>query len=184
LYYTVDSAFQNHGEVYNVSYTVLKGSDVAGQIKNKSQEGKTPIKELLVDGHSGPGLTYISGKVGGVKTAFHLSDLMALNQTPSFSRAKSEKGPVRCWFRRDSTVRLSACQTKGFASAFASTALRQGSKAWGTQHNISVIDGPFGIGKRLRHHGYGPGGFPAVLGTTGTGAGIYSATWIAFPGTL
>lgn len=180
-YWSIHESSDKKGGVFNITYTAIRAQDTASKIASVSGEGKTPITELLVAGHGvASGATISSGRTemwGGrnytVKGYFRLADLLALSKNPTFARAKAKAGPIRCWFCRSASVRLSGCLTRNFAYALSTKALRKGAKAWGTKHSI------YTTGERL--HYYDSSGDKQE---TGRGAGIHSDTWIAFPGTL
>lgn len=178
-YYTLSRAFLEDGSVYNVSYTFADGASLPSILKRISGEGATPITELLINGHGGPTIYGIQGTFALGETTFLLSDLMKLDTKATFARAKSKKGPLRCWFSRNATVRFSACKTRNTAYRFSQNILRNKGLSWGTRHTIAVHRGIFG-GFYLRHLD----DHLKVLGETANGAGIHSATWIAFKGAL
>ena len=178
-YYSLSRAFLNDGDVYNISYTFADGASLPSILKKISGEGATPITELLINGHGNSGFYGIAGTSGLGETTFMLQDLMKLNIKATFSRAKLKKGPLRCWFSRNATVRFSACKTRDLAYQFSQTILRNKGLSWGTRHTIAVHHGVI-WGTYLRHYDDNM----VLLGETGNGAGIHSATWIAFRGAL
>jgi RHS repeat-associated protein len=109
---------------------------VASAIQSTSGEGGTPLQDFLIEGH-GPG-----GSWNGKHYYFTEKDLLALDQPPSFSRASSKKGPVRCWFARNAVVRFVGCNTDDHnAKPFASKILRKGASAFGSNQMIGLGEG-------------------------------------------
>ncbi|WP_027359662.1 RHS repeat domain-containing protein [Desulforegula conservatrix] len=131
-----DDVLAGNGGSYKLIYPnaiILQGDKVGMKIKSISREGSTPIESFVLAGHGG-----VSGHIGGIKSRFEISALLALDEKPTFDRARQRKGPVRCWFTRDATARFSGCSSRGVASDFASKILRTGAKAIGTKEEIST----------------------------------------------
>ena len=114
----------------NIPY--LRADRVAAKIKEVSNQGGTPIRYLLVAGHSGR-----DGMAGPVENGewarFRAKDLTELSEAVTYDRAKQRQGPVRCWFARNATAVFPGCNSSNvMAEPFATGVLRRGAAAWGT----------------------------------------------------
>ena len=104
---------------------------VLDRIKKTSGEGATPISYMMLDGHGNENGIYDDKS----NTMFSMA-MYSQSIQPSYERAKAKKGPQRCWFSRDASVRFSACSTARLANNFARRALRKGAMAYGTKYTI------------------------------------------------
>jgi RHS repeat-associated protein len=136
LAYTLHRAFLSEDQWVESSATYLAANQLATTIRDESGEGATPIKSLYVGSHANEMQT--PAILSGDGLEFRLADLVALNQLPTYARAKDKKGPMRCWFSRSSTVRFTSCGSALMAQGFANDVLRKGSKAYGTLHVIAM----------------------------------------------
>lgn len=96
--------------------------DPATDIATQSGEGRMPLSELIVFGHSGGHSLY--GELGRITPKDLQSDLPA----PTFDRAHAGQLPHRCWFTTDAQVRAIGCHSDTFADEFAMTFLRGGGR--------------------------------------------------------
>lgn len=183
---TASDLKNRHEQAYGRSLTFISGSAVAAHIRDKSKEGSSPITDLFVGGHGAyyedeVTMAGIGPHVGTADDYFNSAQLFALNQEPTFSRAKQKKGPIRCWFCRKSVVRFVGCTTNPLAARFAQGILRKGSISWGTMHTIRhsrkwylewqlEYESPKGSNN---WHGQGRGAKPTQ-----------SATWFKYAGIL
>ena len=120
-----------HESVYGVM-TAIRADQLANKIKAVSGEGGTPISNMIVGGHGG-----YSGEVTGTWYYFKVQQIVDLNQSPTFARAKQKKGPVRCWFTQDATARFAGCSSgSGIADSFARRILRKNATAIGTNQTV------------------------------------------------
>lgn len=139
----------------NFAATSSTTAQLLDSIKSTSNEGGTPLSSLIVEGHSGGGNmggAYVIQQDGsyiwvGLNPAFNVNQyttFIGKNEfSPTFARAKAQKGPARCWFSRDATVRFAGCHSDTLADGFAKIALRPGAHAYGTQYYVGLS--PTGI---------------------------------------
>jgi rhs family protein-like protein len=117
-------------------------TNVASQIENISGQGATPISYMLLRGHADS--TMIGGQIGDDTSYFKVSDYINYNANSypiTYERASQRKGPKRCWFARNATVRFAGCNSSKLAKSFATSALRKGATAYGTKYYIGVGNG-------------------------------------------
>ena len=130
---------QRSMRMYGVTHHV-RPSRVAEEIQRISGEGATPIESLVVVGHSG--YDGMAGWKKGVEQGpwehrFTVRDLLALDQTPTFQRAKQKKCPLRCWFTRDADARFPGCESaEVMARPFAEKILRRDGISMGTAKKV------------------------------------------------
>lgn len=101
------------------------GNDLDLCIQNLASDGKTPIQNLTLTGHTS------SNKIWGDKSSFTASGLYPYQPVVA-GGAYNKMGPRRGWFTRNATVRVVGCFSNGFAKAFAKIYLRKGAVAFGT----------------------------------------------------
>jgi RHS repeat-associated protein len=110
---------------------------VPSLIKSVSGEGGTPISDFLSAGHGGFGGYWPHKNAQGKWRQYRVPDLVALDEPPSFARASSRKGPLRCWFSRDAAARFLGCGSGEYMAApLANKVLRKGAVAWGTNQMV------------------------------------------------
>ena len=141
---------ENHSVAYHQTPRVVDANWVPGIIQSTSGEGATPISSFFMGGHGfqdiftgrhGMSGDLVSGTTPN-RSQFEISRLVALNQSASFVRAKQKKGPIRCWFTRDATVRFVGCSTGPFlAEDFSQEVLRRNARAIGTTMTIAHSNG-------------------------------------------
>ena len=130
---------------YNANYDLdgyMQPWLVAQHLATVSGEGATPIYELIIAGHSGTnGMSgHKKGEDEGPFFRFTVDDLLELDKPPSFERAKSKKGPVRCWFTRDCDARFPGCNSADvMAKPFAEKILRVGAISHGTTFTTKYL---------------------------------------------
>jgi RHS repeat-associated protein len=112
------------------------GQQVYEAIRKASGEGQTPINYIEIGGHGATELDYITanpptdrmmGQPAG-SGYFRPSDYNPGLPEPSYDRAKTKKGPQRCWHTHSATGFLLACQGQRAAKSFANQFLRVGAK--------------------------------------------------------
>lgn len=135
-----------------ISFTYYSTTNAAYQaIRDTSKEGDTPISTLRLDGHSCNTCNYLTGS-GGTFSRTALETYASYAQTPTFSRAKDKKGPLRCWFSRDVHVWSLGCSSgHAFAPDFAKIIRSGGTVSGG---NATVYSNPtdIWIGAGGAHH--------------------------------
>jgi hypothetical protein len=106
----------------------------------ESEEGGTPIRQLVIGGHYFPGTgmggQYTQRGFEGPRNQqyFTANSYKQLHgSSPSFARASQKKGPKRCWFTRKAGVYFSGCYTEDLAQSFANIALRKEALAYGAK---------------------------------------------------
>ena len=97
-------------------------ADPLADIAKQSGEGKTPLSELIMFGHSGGHDLY--GDAGKMTP----KDLKSDEPAPTFDRAHIGKLPHRCWFTTDAQARAIGCYSDTFGDEFSTTFLRGGGK--------------------------------------------------------
>jgi RHS repeat-associated protein len=131
----------NHSSIYGM--VPESPSNVADRIRDTSSQGGTPISLFYLGGHNGHG-------------RFNLTSLTRMSEAkaaPTYARASQKKGPLRCWFTRNAEARFIGCSSDSFAASFASSVLRDGAYAIGTNQTI-------GHSTTEVYWGYNPGGTP------------------------
>jgi hypothetical protein len=118
----------------NNFYPGLKqtSGDADSEISKAASEGKVPLSELIMLGHSS------GGRMFGSACELEPSKLDANQPTPTFSRARAGQLPRRCWFTLDAQVRSVGCSSGQFGLGFAGTYLRQGASISTTLRSIGL----------------------------------------------
>lgn len=119
--------------------TTTPANKVPSEIERVSNQGATPISYMLLQGHANS--VVIGGKISKMESYFRVNDYTAYkaNSYPvTYERASQKKGPKRCWFARNATVRFMGCNSSLLAKSFAKAALRKGASAYGTKYYIGV----------------------------------------------
>jgi len=121
---------------------VYTSGEVVKALRDASGHGRTPIRSLLLIGHSSPSGTSIGGAIftqmfaPQIDARFDLKDLVGGRssawEVPSFEDAIQAKLPPGYWFSMDAEVRLLGCYTANMARGFANMFLRKGANAHGT----------------------------------------------------
>ena len=139
--YGLISGDETSASLTNLKLNFVPGKEIANKLKDESGEGATPIVRLIIAGHGvvNPKTKKTVG-IGSGKNYFSPSKWLKENEEKqTYERAKSRKGPKRCWFRRDSYVKFIGCNTNLLAKTFAEKVLRRNSMAEGTNHSIRHI---------------------------------------------
>jgi RHS repeat-associated protein len=126
--------------------THLTGQQLATQIMDYSDHGRTPIGSLLIAGHGMPGSNQI-GSFDPSNPQFSLNDLATVAGLPglttnvSFADAIQGMLPPVGWLTEDASVYLVGCNTDTFAGTVATQLLRgSNATAWGTTEIIEVVN--------------------------------------------
>ena len=144
--------FQNSKNAANQkflnNFTFYSAKQLIREIKMKSGQGSSPLRFLLVHGHSNSSSHDIFGYMGG-GTYFTIDDLIksatVAEGAQDYKHAKKKIGPPRCWFTKNAKVYASACSTgartskhhkSSFAEYFANRLLRSGAVAYGTKDTL------------------------------------------------
>ena len=139
--------------------SAILGVFVDSALANTSGQGRTPISLLELAGHSPARKPAISGgsdveqwilkflkpraphlpwnKLRG----YYPKDFSPDKPEPTFDRAKSRRGPRRCWFTRTARVRAVVCNGHRFGVAFAKLFLREGASLTTTLPDVRVSFG-------------------------------------------
>jgi hypothetical protein len=89
-------------------------------IRNAAKEGKEPISEFLIFGHSSGDLMF------GGEINFKAADFNPAEDSPTFENAKAGQLPRRCWFTHSCSARSVGCDSETWGNDFASHYLRKG----------------------------------------------------------
>jgi hypothetical protein len=121
------------------------GQLVYEAIRKASGEGETPINYIEIGGHGATDLDHIvanpptdrlKGQPGG-SGIFRPSDYNPNFPNPTYDRAKTKKGPQRCWHTHSATGFLLACQGQKAAKSFANQFLRAGAKMYSSGNDFT-----------------------------------------------
>jgi RHS repeat-associated protein len=130
------------------------GIGAANRLKSESREGKTPLQDVLLVGHSGS--AYRDLHRDGGTMPFDASDVLAVatensNAINEYVHAVAWIGPPKCWFTRNAEVRGLGCQTHGtWAPYWAGTLMRSGSTTFGTRNYVLAVNPLFFFATYLR----------------------------------
>jgi RHS repeat-associated protein len=122
--------------------TLLTGNGVENALKNKSNEGATPIQYFEINGHGNGTQPVAMNSISGryqyqlifkkEQQAFQPAPVGSTDSgdepTATYERAKTKKGPKKCWFTRSAKTYGIMCYGKIFGDSFAGAYLRKG--AW------------------------------------------------------
>jgi hypothetical protein len=147
---------------FGLTASGLTAKAAATLIGQRASFGATPIKTLIIVGHSWNTSNQIGGSSYGctpaqikanslIRESLKFTDLAvaagyaALEENiwriPTFANAVDIKLPPGCWFRKDASIRLVGCQTFNMAFKTAGLVLRGNAKAWGTKFPTWVFPG-------------------------------------------
>ena len=122
-----------------------------------SGQGATPIKRLRVHGHGCASCSCLYNEAQRrVFCRSKLESYANFAKTPTYVRAKSKKGPLRCWFAKNAHVWLLACSSgytaaPDFAKILRSGAVASGTNAPGRWH---PTDPYYQIGSGKKHYSW------------------------------
>jgi Domain of unknown function (DUF4157) len=113
-------------------YPRLTDSDVPdAAFEVEADNGITPIRELVLFGHSG-GAVMFGGENANEFDPAEFDD----KQSPSYTSAEAGQLPRRCWFTPDAQVRAVGCHSAEFGLQFARTYLRSEAEVAVTTENV------------------------------------------------
>jgi hypothetical protein len=121
MYLFSDTEESNQAAMAKRFYTgasAVSNPDLA--LRTASNEGATPVGEVVVIGHQ------VGGAMFGREGRFEPSSLSPDEPAVSFARANRGRLPRRCWLSTTAEARSVGCSSVAFGNAFASAYLRRG----------------------------------------------------------